>query len=279
MKKSRLLIALLVMLVAASGYAQDSYREAVKQFVSANGQIDRMKSAFTTLNETFFKKTEGVDLNVLTERYVKECLDDQVTDMVMPMMKERNLTEADLRTVTALLSTPEGKVFTDHQNEWNMELPSAMIGAMAEQAGMFEDGSVAEKVAVNPDIDAGYEAKFRKMMEVGKVKEMVMGFWEGFKEGAPNMPETFKNWFEENFVTIALNSAYGIITPEDIDYGTKLYSNESYLKTQDISGMKVADLQSTGVGLMSGYIDWMQAQGAQLSSTATLMKSMLENKD
>jgi len=29
MKKTRLLIAMLVMLIAASGYAQDSYREAV----------------------------------------------------------------------------------------------------------------------------------------------------------------------------------------------------------------------------------------------------------
>ena len=279
MKKTRLLITLLVMLVAASGYAQDSYREAVKQFVSANGQIDRMKSAFTTLNETFFKKTEGVDLNALTERYVKECLDDQVTDMVMPMMKERNLTEADLRTVSALLSTPEGKAFTDHQNEWNTELPTAMVGVMFEQAELLEDEGVVEKIAVNPDIPKSYETKFRNMMEVGKVKDMLLGFLDGFSEGAPNMPDKYKKWLEENFVTIALNCAYGIMTPEDIDYGTKLYSNESYLKTQDISGMKVADLQSTGVGLMSGYIDWMQAQGAQLSGTASLMKSMLEKKD
>ena len=213
MKKTRFIIAMLVMLVAASGYAQDSYREAVKQFVVANGQIDRMKSAFATLNETFFKKTEGVDLNALTERYAKECLDDQVTDMMIPMMKDRNLTEADLRTVTSLLSTPEGKVFTDHQNEWNNELPSAFIGVMFDQASLLEDGGAVDKVTVNPDIPESYESKFRNMMEVGKVKDMLMDFWDGFKEGAPNMPETFKNWFEENFVTIALNCAYGIMTP------------------------------------------------------------------
>jgi hypothetical protein len=34
MKKPRLLIALLVMLVAASGYAQDSYRQAVKDGIA-----------------------------------------------------------------------------------------------------------------------------------------------------------------------------------------------------------------------------------------------------
>lgn len=266
------------MFVAASGFAQDSYREAVKQFILANGQIDRMKSLFTQLNESFFKTTDGVDLNALAERYVMECLDDQLTDLALPMMKERNLTEADLRTVSALLTTPQGKLFTEHQNEWNMELPAAMVGAMVEQASMFEDGAAAENVAVNSDIDADYAAKFRNMMEVGKVKDMVMDFWDGFKEGAPNMPETFKNWFEENFVTIAMNSAFGIMTPEDIEYGTKLFSNESYLKTQDISNMKLEGMQNMGTEMIGAYLDWMEAQGAELSGNATLMKMLLQKK-
>ena len=38
MNKTRLLIALLVMLVAASGYAQDSYRQAVKDYMAVNSQ-------------------------------------------------------------------------------------------------------------------------------------------------------------------------------------------------------------------------------------------------
>lgn len=277
MKKTRLLIALLVMLVAASSYAQDSYRETVKQFVSANGQIDRMQSAFTTMNETFFKKTEGVDLNALTERYVKERLNDQMTDLVLPMMKERNVTEADLRTVTALLSTPEGKLFTAHQNEWNTELPGTMVGIMFEKADMLEDGG---NVTVNPDIPADYVAKFRNMMEVGKFKDTFKDLLNGIEEGTQNMlPDSFKKWFEENIVTIALNSAYGIMTPEDIDYGTMLCSNESYLKIQNVSGVKLDDIKSTGMDLMVGYIDWMESQGAQLSGTASLMKSMLEKKD
>ena len=277
MKKTKLLIALLVMLVAASSYAQDSYRETVKQFVLANGQLDRMQSAITTMNETFFKKTEGVDLNALTERYVKERLNDQMTDLVLPMMKERNVTEADLRTVTALLSTPEGKLFTAHQNEWNTELPGTMVGIMFEKADMLEDGG---NVTVNPDIPADYVAKFRNMMEVGKFKDTFKDLLNGIEEGTQNMlPDSFKKWFEENIVTIALNSAYGIMTPEDIDYGTMLCSNESYLRIQNVSGVKLDDIKSTGMDLMVGYIDWMESQGAQLSGTASLMKSMLEKKD
>lgn len=276
MKKTRLLIALLVMLVAVSSYAQDSYRETVKQYVEVNGQSDKLKTLFTKLNETFFKKTEGVDLSALTERYVKERLNDQMTDLVLPMMKDRNVTEADLRTINSLLSTPEGKLFTAHQNEWNTMLPEKMVDIMLEKADMLDDGG---NVAVNPEIPADYVAKFSNLMEMIKVKDTFKDLWGG-KEGAQGMlPETFKTWFEENFIAIAVNSAYGIITPEDIDYGTMLYSNESYLKAQNVSGLKLEDIQSFGMDMVGGYIDWMQAQGAQLSSTATLMKSMLENKD
>ena len=46
MKKSRLFIAMLVMLVAVSSYAQDSYRETVKQYVEVNGQSDKLKTLY-----------------------------------------------------------------------------------------------------------------------------------------------------------------------------------------------------------------------------------------
>ena len=97
MKKSRLLIVLLLMLVAASGYAQDSYREAVKKYLSVLGPADEMKSALYEMNETFFVPSSNVDYDMLTERYFKEVFNDQLIDMFEPMMKERNVTEADLR--------------------------------------------------------------------------------------------------------------------------------------------------------------------------------------
>ena len=39
MKKPRLLIAMVVMLIAASGYAQDSYRQTAKDYLTAVGQF------------------------------------------------------------------------------------------------------------------------------------------------------------------------------------------------------------------------------------------------
>lgn len=271
---------MLVMFVAASGFAQDSYRDAVKGYILANGQMEKMKTLFSGLKDTFFNPTEGVDLDALTNRYIDECLCDQLADMVMPMMKIRDLTEDDLRTVSALISTPEGKSFIEHQNEWNMEMAPSLVATLIEQGEMFKDGGVAENVAVNPDIDPVYEAKFRKMIETGKVTDMLTDFWNGFKEGSFNLPDSYQNWLKDNFVTIALNTAYGIMSLEDIDYGTMLYSNESYAKTQKMSGvdMDVENIQSMGVGLISAYCDWMESQGVELSGSANMMKMLMDEK-
>ena len=59
MKKTRFLIALLMVLVAASGYAQDSYREAVKDYLTAIGQFEKTKSLLADM-KTLFKKSNQV---------------------------------------------------------------------------------------------------------------------------------------------------------------------------------------------------------------------------
>ena len=53
MKKTRLLVALLVMLVAASAYAQDSYRQAVKDYLAATDQFEKTKSLMSDMRLLF----------------------------------------------------------------------------------------------------------------------------------------------------------------------------------------------------------------------------------
>ena len=73
MKKSRLLIAMLVMLITASGYAQDSYREAVKQFLNVDVMFERSK-AIIPFFKTMFVNDGKVNLDQLNERYLTEQL-------------------------------------------------------------------------------------------------------------------------------------------------------------------------------------------------------------
>lgn len=272
---SRLAATVLVAIVAISGYAQDSYREALKTFFSLEviNVNSRMKTSLLEMNKTLFMQSDNVDLETLTERYLKEGFAEQMSVMAEPLMKERNITEADLRTVISLLSTPEGKTFLAHQGEWSTQYADQLRNS-------FENENV-EKIPVKPDIDAEYVAKFQKMWALSGIHEKTMGFFDGFFPdemiGGIEDFGRMKTFINDNLGTVALNGAYGLLTLDDLDYGMKLFSNESYRKTSDASmidknflgGMeKIADW-------MMGYIDWMESQGAQPSEKASAIKKLM----
>lgn len=264
MKKTGLLIAVLVMLVAASGYAQDSYREALKQYLVNFGPENQIKTALHDINESLFVKSGNVDMEVLTERYIKEVFIDQMTDMVEPMMKERNVTEADMKNIIAMVATPEGKAFLTHQNEWSEKLNEYM--------SQLKDGDGLQNVQVNPDIDADYAAQFQKMWKESGIEAKSLGLFDGLSPKTMEDFGKYKTWLADNFSTLALNAAYGTLTLKDLDLGMMLYTNESYRKVTDTSGMNVFDLMGASTDMIIQYIDWMESQGAQPSDKLNSFK-------
>ena len=280
MKKSRLLIALLVMLVAASGYAQDSYREAVKQYLLYLGPDNQMKTALCEMKDAFFVPSGNVDLDLLTERYIKEVMIDQMTDMTETMMKERNVTEVDLRTVNAMVSPPEFQTFLSHQNEWDEKI--TLISD--ESISLLKDGGEPENVQVNPDIDSDYAAKFQKMWKESGIQEKSLGLYDRISLGemTEEMAQLgkYKTWLADNLGTIALNAAYGTLTLEDFDLGMKLYTNESYRRVTDTSDMNVFSVIGPATELIMNYLDWMESQGAQPNSkfqSIKMLKSLMQS--
>ena len=280
MKKSRLLIAVLVMLVAASGYAQDSYREAVKQYLLYLGPDNQMKTALCEMKDAFFVPSGNVDLDLLTERYIKEVMIDQMTDMTETMMKERNVTEVDLRTVNAMVAPPEFQTFLSHQNEWDEKI--TLISD--ESISLLKDGGEPENVQVNPDIDSDYAAKFQKMWKESGILEKSLGLYDRISLGemTEEMAQLgkYKTWLADNLGTIALNAAYGTLTLEDFDLGMKLYTNESYRKVTDTSDMNVFSVIGPATELIMNYLDWMESQGAQPNSkfqSIKMLKSLMQS--
>ena len=290
MKKARLLIALLLMLVAASGFAQDSYREAVKQYLSCNSsQLEKQKNALTAFKDLFVKDA-AVDIDQLTKRYNDERIEDCMVDFMLPMMKAKGVTEADLLEVTSLLSTPEGKAFITDQQSWQLNYSVAvMVSAMMVMAeGVDNEEPQLEPVELKPDIDAAYAAKFSKISEkMGLLDLLMKELMEGFSEDEDddealddNEKELVLGWLSENAYPMALNLAYGTLTPEDLDYAEKLYSYESYRKLNDHSEV---DLDDVNVGaIFSDYLNWMQAHGATVdedSEQLSMLKMMFGIED
>ena len=280
MKKTGLLMVLMALLVAANGYAQDSYREAVKQYLTALDQFEESKSLISPMSILF--ETDGqVDIEQLTKRYFDEQFEDDMIDWFMSVATVRDMTEADLREVASLLSSPEGKAFEDHHQEWMGEFLANWMTpfmSMGERVELEEDedwshGGLADLLGppIQPkaDIDAAYAAKFNDVIMGSFGQTMMDAMIQRFNEDVPDDPEeqesnkALVDWITASVPAVLLNSAYGILTLEDLDYASILYANESYCKlnsngTDDLDNLKVGHF-------MVKYMDWMKEQGATVS--------------
>ena len=285
MKKTRFLIALLVMLLAASGYAQDSYRQAVKDYLTAIGQFEKTKSLLADM-KTLFKKSNQLDINKLTQRYLDERFEDDMLDSYVSTMTEIGMSEAELREVTSLVSMPEGKTFADHEQEWMAEflaeflMPFMMLEedeAPAEASAEDKDWSsggladlLGKPVQPRADIDPAYAAKFKDVILESPIAKNIMDAMmkrmdEDSSDESKKQEErkAFTDWMVPSMSALLLNSAYGNLTLEDLDYAAKLYANKSYCKLRNY-GTFDNDKLKMGYFVLK-YLDWMKEQGATLS--------------
>ena len=275
MKKTRLLIALLVMLVAASGYAQDSYREAVKEYLAVTSQEAlndywNMMDSVLKADNTFWFESGNVDLNQLTERYFKEGIMDYMTDFMCAKIKDLGVTEAGLRAFTSLMSTPEGQTYNEHSRQW--------VEAIKQDTTVFNGlimaGEDPGPVQIKAGIDPGYVEKYKKVMEADQAKAM-QGLLDQYinmlatifrqmpdeMNDVQNMLDGMKKWMTANLPTVVLNNAYGIITEDDLDFVAKLKTLDTH-KLIGLLPMNPGDMMSMGIGVMKDYIEWMEDHGA-----------------
>lgn len=264
MKKSRLFIALLVMLVAASGYAQDTYREAVKQYLNVDEKFERSK-AIIPFFKMMFANDGKVNIDQLNERYLKEQLADDYAESLIPILQAQNITEADLQEVYSLLSTPQGKTYAAHKAEWENELDTEITSILFEAVfGMEPEGELElEPIQPDDDIDAAYAAKMSKLLDdMSLVSTMIKKLEEPSSDDSEDeMDPKMIDWFKDNMSVIALNTAYGTLTDEDLDFGQLLFTKESYRKVMDLSNNAV---EKSGAAVFTKYLDWMEAQGATI---------------
>lgn len=290
MKKTRFLFALLVMLVAASGYAQDSYRQAVKDYLTVIGQFEKEKSTISTLS-VMYERNGEVDIDQLTQRYFDERYENDIIDFYASAWKEQGMTEADLSELSLLLSTPQYKVFDAHYKNWMMGFASYMMAPLMELISNVEESlesgeykykeseyvsRMESPIQPNAEIDAAYAEKFNSvMMNSPLVKIMKDAMFKSMDEGMEHVSiddpikkesqDKVKDWITKSLPALLLNTAYGNLTLEDLDYAAKLFANETYCKLQSFDQSKV-DMESFKMAHTSfKYMTWMEEQGAKKS--------------
>lgn len=280
----RMLVTLLVAMTAVSVSAQDSYREAVKEYLSATDAMETAKSFMPALS-MMFESDGQVDVEQLAKRYFDDQLEDFMIDNSMAKMKELGLNELDIKLVASMLAVPQGKAFQSHYKDWLVNVSKFMSMPLMkmmeryskpeEERGPYEhfelwpgflDGATLQPKA---EIDDAYAAKFNDViMGSDFVKDLLEEMKKGMKKTSAiamiTTPETEKEIFDRimnALPTILLNSAYGTLTPEDIDYAANLFSNETYNKLQ--IDLNTEENGARTVGL--NFVEWMEGQGAKIT--------------
>ena len=289
MKKARILIALMALLVAASTVAQDSYREAVKQYLALNDQME--KSKLTVLPFRYMFDMNGdVDIEQLTQRYIDEQLEKDLVENTCTQLQTLGLTEGDIKEVVSLLSTPQGKEYYAHEKEWQADFLGGFFGAffdMAEQSDGL-DYPKLEPVEPEPGMEADYVDKFNKLINKTGFLEQIMNsfndrLFAGSEDKGPVddiLAQDFADWLNKSMYSIMLNAASGSLTTEDLEFADMLYSKDSYRKLNDITNALDNDDFKPGK-LMGQYVEWMMEQGATLTTDPSaagedFLKSLLE---
>lgn len=264
----RLVTVALLMLISTTVMAQNSYRETLKQYISLSelDYSEKMMPALKQMNPSVFEYKEGVDFNQLAERYINERLVDVMTDIVSEAMIG-TVSENDLRTVISLMSTPEAKTLTKHANAWGKKFEEDIQGEAQESMLAAMDGKTPSPVVANSNIPKDYAKKFMKYMEDTRgTEQFESAFTQSLQMFGVEVPETFTQWVQESLPTLAMNSAYGVITADDLDCSASLFTNDSYRRVIDAAHTLTEDVMGTGVTIILDYVDWMSNQGVNISS-------------
>ena len=275
MKKTRLLMMLLALLLTASSNAQDSYREAVKDYWSftvKDQMTNQMDSALKSSNSLWFESAD-LDLDQLTDRYLDERLMDYMTDFILPKIKELGVSEAALRENMALRSSPAGMTYAEHYQRLSEVLKGEIVSIMRQDSLKIMNGDTSNPVQIKAGIDAGYVEKFKEILDDEMINSL-MGSFDQYANVAAmimkdnpeelskiqNMLTSMKVWMTANAQAIVINNAYGIITEEDLDFAAKLKALDTY-KLMSLLPIMGGDMMSMGYGIIMDYIKWMEDHG------------------
>lgn len=269
MKRVRLLITLALMLVAVSVSAQDSYSEALKDYlkITEKQASEKMLAQLHQLNPMLFEYKQDIDFNQLASRYVDEQLLKIKAEKVQDMFKEVNVTESEIRQMTALMTTPQGETLIEHGDAWSDQFEEILKEEMEEPLKSVFDGTpISSTVVANSDIPESYARKFMQYFEdTRSMDQFANAFSQPLKMMGIEVPESLLEWMKNNLGTLAMNSAYGIITEDDLDYSANLQNYDFHHKIVDATVKMSENVISMGMDIILNYIDWMKGQGVSVS--------------
>lgn len=267
MKKVLFTVILLATTFAAQ--AQNNYHDAMKAYMKACpsalvGMDEKMGEALKLVNQNLIKDYNGMTSEQLVNKYMKDqFIDDMLTEMMIPVV-EKNATIAEIKELTAAMSTPAGRTYQEHQKKLNSQ--NKVIEELCME--VMQDimaGNSPKPVAVKSGIPQSYVNLYGQFFKLSELQSTIAPMANAFgdKKDTPEVKKFIK-FMDDNVQTIYLNLSYGIMTTNDLKFGTKLYKTEAWKHMMKTTTDMMQDPQSTALKIVLAYMSWLQEQGVEL---------------
>lgn len=267
MKKVLFTVILLATTFAAQ--AQNNYHDAMKAYMKACpsalvGMDEKMGEALKLVNQNLIKDYNGMTSEQLVNKYMKDqFIDDMLTEMMIPVV-EKNATIAEIKELTAAMSTPAGRTYQEHQKKLNSQ--NKVIEELCME--VMQDimaGNSPKPVAVKSGIPQSYVNLYGQFFKLSGLQSTIAPMANAFgdKKDTPEVKKFIK-FMDDNVQTIYLNLSYGIMTTNDLKFGTKLYKTEAWKHMMKTTTDMMQDPQSTAMKIVLAYMRWLEAQGVKI---------------
>ena len=268
MKSLRKLFVLALLAVSMTAAAQDEMTKAVMDYVKACpssivGMDEKMGEALKLLNQELIKNYNGKTSEELVSNYMKtQFLNDMVECMLVPCVKEF-VTVDELKQITAVMSSREGKLFQEHQKKLNESANFEEIGKSLMETIIA--GQEPEDIKPNPTCPKSYVSTFNKYYEGSGLNSVVdqMGNMFGDKKDDPSVQKLIA-FLKKNMQTIYLNGSYGTMTMDDLKFGIKMFQTDAWKHIMQSQNKLMSDARNLGMTIVLSYVLWLAGQDVEL---------------
>ncbi len=269
-------------------YAQeDSYTKAFVELLKSSPKYDvteqllvNFKPFLKEVNHHILKDT--LKSEELINRYSKRSMANDVISVLFVPIMRTSISEIELRQYVALINTPPGKLFMEHEKGLMASMSATFF---TEIISVMQDEKAREQlnngnlqlppVKINAEIPQNYIDMYNKFYGDGDlytdlIKELKKSYLSSQNMDAKSyrLAQQMLTYIEDNMSTILLNSSYGVMTYDDWQFGVGL---TPYLRkitkgmTKIFAQFENADkLQNMGTLLMMKYVVWLQGENVKL---------------
>jgi len=262
-------LMLFMMLMSMNVMAQSSsYVSTLKELLSltksSNLDAEKMKKTLQALNQSKYSQLTLAQSEKLIDEYLSSQYEADVYEKVLAPIFQKHASEEDLKKQIAVLTTPEGKLYTEHLNA-----ASAGVGLMLGMSVLTlltdDDGSGDE--TSEEECSQSYRDLFNKYYDASRIEQMLSGVMNtlvsNMKDRVDDQKilEKLSKGMQHNLKKYSLTCFVEIMTEDDMKFGLKMFEDPAAKHIQDATVEMTSNIVQLALSSVNCYTEWLQAKG------------------